>query len=107
MDSLIGRLNHVSFLMDMLRHFMSRLRHALHRTVLHRSTYLSNCEKAGLGLMQHFLHIASTKGVSLNNLAYRQPTHFYRSDASLFGLGGYNILSGKAWRFQKPKDCCL
>jgi hypothetical protein len=99
LDSLIGRLNHVAFLMDMLRHFMSRLRHALHRAVLHRFTYLSNCEKADLGLMQHFLQIASTKGVSMNNLAYRQPTHFYRSDASLFGLGGYNILLIK-WRHQ-------
>ncbi len=29
METLIGRLDHVAFLMDMLRHFMSRLRKAL------------------------------------------------------------------------------
>lgn len=43
----------------------------------------------------------------MNNVAYRQPTHFYRPDASLFGLGGYNILSGRAWNFQIPVDCRL
>jgi hypothetical protein len=107
MESLIGRLNHVGFLMDMLRHFMSRLRQALQRTTLHRFTYLRNSEKADLGLLLHFLYIASTKGVSMNNLSYRKPTHLYRSDASLFGVGGYNILSGRAWHFQIPVDCRL
>jgi hypothetical protein len=43
----------------------------------------------------------------MDNLSYRQPTHFYRSDASLFSLGGYNILSGRAWHFQLPVDCRL
>jgi hypothetical protein len=31
----------------------------------------------------------------------------YRSDASEFGLGGYNITSGLAWRFELPVDCRL
>ncbi|MFN9978452.1 MAG: hypothetical protein ACK53Y_00990, partial [bacterium] len=33
--------------------------------------------------------------------------HIYRSDASEFGLGGCNIVSGKAWRFELPIDCHL
>ncbi len=28
-------------------------------------------------------------------------------DASLHGIGGYNILTGKAWCFQLPIDCRL
>jgi hypothetical protein len=43
----------------------------------------------------------------MNNLTYRKPTHIYRSDSSEFGLGGYNITSGVAWRFELPVDCRL
>jgi hypothetical protein len=50
--------------------------------------------------MQKFLIIAANKGVSLNTLSFRSPTHIYGSDASLHGLGGYNLLTGKAWRFE-------
>jgi hypothetical protein len=39
----------------------------------------------------------STLGISLNIVAFQKPTHVYRSDACEFGLGGYNVLSGRAW----------
>jgi len=76
METLIGRLNHIGFLMDMLRHFLSQLRQALKRTTIHRFTYLRNCEKEDSNIMLQFLQIASTKGVSMNILSYRKPTHF-------------------------------
>jgi hypothetical protein len=107
METLIGRLNHVAYLMDMLRHFMSRFHMALHRTTLHRFTFLRLCEKEDLKLMLYFLQIAALNGVSMNNLYFRKPTHIYRSDASLHGIGGYSILSGKAWRFHLPINCRL
>jgi hypothetical protein len=56
--------------------------------------------------MQSFLKYAA-KGVSLNNLVFRKPTWIYRSDASEFGLGGYNITSGIGWRLELPEDCRL
>jgi len=31
----------------------------------------------------------------------------YRSDASKFGIGGYNIVTGIAWRFELPVECRL
>ncbi len=43
----------------------------------------------------------------MNNLSFRKPNHIYRSDASLHGIGGYSILSGKAWRFHLPVNCRL
>lgn len=43
----------------------------------------------------------------MNNIVFRQPTHVYRPDTSEFKLGGYNIVSGKAWRFEIPIDCQL
>jgi hypothetical protein len=33
--------------------------------------------------------------------------HIHGSDASKFGLGGYNIISGKTWHFKLPVDCHL
>lgn len=80
---------------------------ALQRTSLHRFTCLRACEKDDLILMLHYLKIAAFKGVSMNNLSFRKPTHLYRSDASLHGIGGYNVLSGKAWRFLLPVNCRL
>jgi hypothetical protein len=43
----------------------------------------------------------------MNTIVFRHPTHIYRSDASEFGLGGYSLISGKAWRFKLPIDCRL
>jgi hypothetical protein len=43
----------------------------------------------------------------MNILTFWKPTHIYRSDACDFGLGGYNLISGKAWRFKLPVDCQL
>jgi hypothetical protein len=75
------------------------------RATLNKFTFLRICEKEDLYIMLKFLEIATTEGIPMNNLIYRYPTHIYQSDASLFGLGGYNILSGRAWRFQLPVNC--
>jgi hypothetical protein len=40
-------------------------------------------------------------------LTFRKPTHLYHSDACEYGLGGYSLISGKAWRFELPVDCRL
>jgi hypothetical protein len=56
--------------------------------------------------MQNFLDYAKN-GVPMNTIVFRQPTHIYISNASEFGLAGYNITSGKAWRFKHPADCQL
>lgn len=43
----------------------------------------------------------------MNNLVFQKPTMIFRSDASEFGIRGYNLISGKAWRFELPVDCHL
>lgn len=107
MESLVGRLNHIAFLMHMLKHFMSRLWMALCWTQTHKFTYLKSTEKADLELMLFFLQIAALKGVSLNNLSFRKPTDIYRLDASLHGIRWFNILLDTAWLLQSPVNCCL
>jgi hypothetical protein len=56
--------------------------------------------------MIDFLNKASS-GISINNVVYRKPTQVYRSGASEFGIGGYNIVSGRSWHFKLPFDCRL
>lgn len=107
LEELIGRLNHVASIMNMFRHFMGRLYQALHRSRHNGWTKLKFSEKEDLIIFQKFLNTTTFHGVSMNNLTYRKPTHILRSDSSLFGLGGYNIGSGKAWRLEIPEDCRL
>jgi hypothetical protein len=59
-----------------------------------------------LHLLISFLNLAK-EGLPMNNLTFCKPTHLYRSDASEFGLGGYNVITGHAWHFELPVDCHL
>jgi hypothetical protein len=52
-----------------------------------------------------FLKIAKD-GISLNIIAFRRPTHIYRSDSCPTGLGGYSD-KGWAWRWYLPKKSPL
>jgi hypothetical protein len=106
LESTIGRLNHVAGIIPMFRHFLGRLRHALHRSSKHKWTNLRFCEITDLHLSLKFLH-CSVQGISINNIVLRKPSIFYRSDASEFGMGGYNLISGLAWRFEIPSNLCL
>jgi len=69
-------------------------------------TTLRFSKKSVLHLLSEFVGYARD-GISLNMIVFRHPMHIFRSDDSEFGLGGYNILSGKAWRFKLPIDCHL
>ena len=51
--------------------------------------------------MLRFLEIAKN-GIDMKLIAFRCPTHIYRSDSCPFGLGGY-LDKGFAWRFEIPE----
>ncbi len=106
LEVLIGWLNHLGSIIPMLRHFLSRLWGALSRSSKSGWTCLSLIEKNDLYLMQKFLDKCE-EGILINNIIYQKPTHIYRSDASEFGIGGYNLISGQAWHFKIPFDCRL
>jgi len=106
LESTIGRLTHTAGIMPMMRHFLGRLRHALLQSSNHKWTNFRLCEISDLHICLKMLDYAS-EGISINNIVFRKPTTFYRSDASEFGLGGYNLISGQAWRFQLPVDLRL
>jgi hypothetical protein len=102
LESVMGRLNHVACILNPMRHFMGRLYRALFRAKARSGwTSLSTHELQDLSIHRDFLRYAK-RGVLLNNIAFRKPAHIYRSDASEFRMGGYSILSGRAWRWELP-----
>jgi hypothetical protein len=106
LEPLIRRLNHVAGIIPMFRHFLGRLTQALYFSTKHKRTNLSIPELSDLHLSVKFLDMSAAE-VSINNIVFQKPTSFYRSDSSEFGLGGYNIISGRAWRFEIPYHLCL
>ncbi len=98
----ICRLVHLSMAIPSIHHFMSRLRD-LHSTTKRRRSVKINGEHVGdIKLMLNFLKIAN-KGISLNSIAFRRPTHIYQSNSCPAGLGGYSH-KGFAWRWYLPED---
>jgi len=92
----IGRLVHLGLAIPSIHHFMSQLRD-LHTTAKRRGSIKINCEcQKDLEMFLGFLKIAKD-GISLNSIAFRRPTHIYRSDSCPAGLGGYSD-KGWAWR---------
>ena len=104
LETTIGRLGHLALVIPFVHHFLSRLRE-LHtrasRGKRHSTQIPPNCI-ADLKLMNFFLSKAH-EGVDMNQIAFRRPTHVYRSDSCPAGLGGYSHL-GFAWRFYLPDD---
>lgn len=94
LDTLVGRLNHVCYVIPQARHFMSRLRWVLLQSRKGRAIELRQQVLADLRLWLRFLLMAH-EGISLNLVAFRVPTHVFRSDAAEHGMGGFCGLSGK------------
>jgi hypothetical protein len=100
-DSLVGRLNHTSFVLPMARHFMGRLRNALiPRLHKDQQVRLGPETVEDLKLWRDIL-LRAHAGVSLNLIVTREPDRVCWSDACPFGMGGYST-SGRAWRLQLP-----
>ena len=106
LETMTGRLNHAAMALTNMRHFLNRLRKLAYVAAQCKwgKARLTQNVKDDLTLCLEFLALGRD-GVSLNILVFAEPTHYYRSDACEHGLGGYSILSGKAWRFELPADC--
>ncbi len=101
LETNIGRLVHLGMAIPFVHHFMSRLCN-LHKTAKQRRVVKINGEYAkDLELMLEFLKTAH-KGISLNSIAFRRPTHVYHSDSCPAWLGGYSD-KGFAWRWHIPE----
>lgn len=99
MESLIGRLNHAAYIIPAARHFMNRLRQLEMKARKYRKAKVTSEVRKDLHLWLNFLTKAK-EGISINNVVYRSITSQNLSDSSEFGIGGYGIHSGVAWRYK-------
>ena len=105
-ESLIGRLNHASYVIPLSRHFLNEIRRKclnVPRKAKLQTVRFTDDEIADLELWEKFLDSAN-EGLSINLLVVRTPTRIAWSDSCPFGLGGYT-LKGTAWRIRVPRDC--
>jgi hypothetical protein len=93
LETLVGQLNHVCFVIPVAQHFMSRLRWLLITSRQGRRIRLRPQVLADLGLWQSFLRLAH-RGISLNLISFRTPTHI-----------GFCAISGGAWSLEIPTNC--
>jgi hypothetical protein len=106
LHTLVGRLNHASYVIPLARHFLGRLRQRLHISQsANQHLSFSQEEMADLHLWTRFL-LSARRGISLNNLTLRQPSQIGLSDSCPFGMGGFTW-TGRAWRLRVPSDCLL
>jgi hypothetical protein len=105
LDTTIGRLTHVSMIIPFVHHFLSRLWELLQRSKRNRrrSTHITAICLDDLRLMRDCFLANAHAGISMNQIAYRCPTHVYRSDSCPAGMGGYSA-EGFAWCFPVEGD---
>ena len=106
LHSLIGRLNHASYVVPLSRHFLNTLRLRLldpkNLENPKQVIRLNSDETSDLQIWRKFLTFANS-GISMNLLTFRNPTHLAWSDSCPFGLGGFSI-TGRAWRVRVPRS---
>jgi hypothetical protein len=103
LESTVGRLNHAAYVIPLARHFIKPLRDLLYpRRNPSKVIHLHSPERRCLRLWRKLLQ-RSHEGISMNRLVTRQPTHLMWSDSCPFGIGGFLLTSGRAWRIRIPK----
>lgn len=105
LESIIGRLNHASYVLPFGKFFLNRLRSRLKKagSRKYRKVKLETPEIDDLKLWRKLLFNATIKGIDINHITFTVPTITCYSDACKIGLGGY-IIGGVGWRYQLPKD---
>ena len=103
LETLLGRLNHVGYIIPLARHFLNRLRTLLSSPWNRHTKAIPQTQLDDLKLWVTILAHAA-RGISMNLLCFRQPDVTCWSDASLTGIGGYDS-TGRAWRWELPMEC--
>lgn len=101
-STLIGRLNHVAFIIPSARHFLNRLRRLEYIADRYGRAMITPRARDDLLLWIVFLNRAH-RGISINSVVFRKPTLACFSDASEHGIGGYCLNTGLAWRYRFSK----
>jgi hypothetical protein len=101
MESLEGRLQNACIVIPLGNHFMNRIRAAKCRAVKYGSIHLTLLERSQISFWKILLKRAF-EGVSMNTVVTQVPDCIYRNDACEYGLGGFSLKTGRAWRYEIP-----
>ena len=101
--TLVGRLNHIGYIIPSARHFLNRIRKLERIADAHGRAMVTPGAREDLLLWIKFLRRAR-KGISINSIIFRLPTTVTVSDASEHGMGGFDLRSGRAWRYEFTKE---
>jgi hypothetical protein len=100
--TLVGRLNHASYVIPLARHFLGRLRQRLHFVWSdQQEVTLSKDEIADFLVLWTKFLLTTRRGISMNLLTLRKPSQVSISDSCPFGLGDFTW-DGRAWRLNIP-----
>ena len=106
-DTLEGQLNHAAYVIPLARHFNTRIRAAKNAKINKKSWIkATKLVLADLVLWRDLLKRANL-GISMNLIVTRRPNRLCWSDSCPFGLGGFLLRSGRAWRLRIPKGSIL
>lgn len=107
LDTMEGQLNHAAYIIPLARHFLTRIR-AARLSRANKKSWVKFTESvlADLALWLKLLAKAHT-GISMNLIVTRRPNRICWSDSCPFGIGGFLLRSGRAWRIRIPKESIL
>ncbi len=97
LESTIGWLGHVGFIVPWVYHFLSRLQTWLAQARNKRTIQIDNACRSNSELMLQVLD-KEKGGIDMNLLAFCAPDQIYYSDSCPVGLGGYSN-QGFAWQY--------
>ena len=100
MEQIIGRLNHVGYILPQARYFLNKLRRLQKRCEKYGPQKMSNSEKEDFLLWKKYIQQAGQVGISMNLIAFTKVDVTIYTDASSHGMGGFNPSSGIAWRLK-------
>jgi hypothetical protein len=106
-DTLEGQLNHAAYVIPLARHFNTRIR-AARNSKTNKKSWIKTTKPVleDLVLWKDLLKRANA-GISMNLIVTRRPNRICWSDSCPFGLGGFLLRSGRAWRLRIPKESTL
>jgi hypothetical protein len=93
LETNIRRWVHLGQMVPTVHHFLSRLRFLKQRAEIRRQISINKQCKEDLRFLLFVLGKCQ-EGIGLNLIAFRRPTHVYRSDSCPAGLGGYILNRG-------------
>jgi hypothetical protein len=107
-EKMLGRLQHAALVLTEGNHFLNRIRSAEQHALIKNLTAVRLTAETRHDLtLWHRLLARANKGIDINLLVTRKPDWISRTDACEYGLGGYSLTTGRAWRWAIPPELQL